>query len=148
MNKASNIIITKFLIYIYTILVAYILSVSVSFFLPKNSIEFQESSAIKIDYDRYMGFYSTKTININNRKQIINQTLNKYELKAIYSTTNHSGWAIVQNKTTKESSILTQFSKLDNYKLIRLYKDNIVFELSGKEYNLQIQDLKIKLGDK
>jgi len=142
MNINFNTFLEKTIPYISIVLFVYILSSVASLFLPKSGIEFSDNSNINLSYKKYDGFYSNtknSTPIIDNTIQKENmQTLSKYELKAIYSTSENGGWAIVQEKSSNKSIIIGQYEKFNGYTLTRLYKNYIVFEKNLKEFKIEL----------
>lgn len=143
MNSNFNTSFSKLIPYAITILCAYVLATIVFIFLPKSGVDFEDTSSTSIIYKKYDGFYSKvnilKTPKINKKieKKDI-QTLSKYILKAVYSTTSNGGWITIEEKSTKKSIILEQYEKLNNYTLTKLYKKYVVFENNLKEYKLEL----------
>lgn len=145
MNIDFNTYLRRYSPYIFTILIAYVLATIVFFFLPKHGVEFIETSENGVTYKKYDAFYS-KVKFVNNKPKITNNTsnrtniesLSKYILKAIYSTTSNSGWIIIEEKSSKKTIILEQSNKLKDYELTKLYKKYVIFERSGKEYKLEL----------
>lgn len=142
MNINFNTFLRKYSLYIFTVLVAYVLTTIFFLFLPKSGVEFNESSRNGISYQQYDGFYSK--VKVTNRPKEENRverrlaTLSKYLLKAVYSTESNSGWVIIENKTNRKTMILEQGQKLDGYTLEALYKNYIIFEKESKEYKLEL----------
>ncbi len=140
MNKNFNIL-NKIIPYIYVVLSAYVISAIISLYLPKSSIEFQDTKTINIEYKKYGGFYSisgNEPVYTSNSKKDNIETLERYELKAVYSTLDNKGWIIVEQKGSNNSVILQQFDELNGYTLIKLYKDYVIFTKNSKEYKLEI----------
>ncbi len=142
MNLPFNTILQKILPYAFIILSAYIISTILFLFLPKSGVAFVEESTSTLVYKKYSGFYSRVKINIPKidkkipKKNI--QTLLKYRLKAIYSTTSNGGWASVEDKSSSQSTIIEQHEKLNGYTLTKLYKNYVIFEKNLKEFKLEL----------
>ncbi len=131
------------------LLISYFLSMLFFIFLPKSSIEFEESNVNTLTYSEYKGFYSQGS-NISLGNEIKSQVgsikkLSDYRLKAIYAKEDLSGWIIVENIKNNDSLILEQDSNLDNYILKKLYKNYVIFLRDEVEYKLVIpEDSSIK----
>ena len=147
MNINFNILLQKILPFAFVILVAYIMTSLFSLFLPKSGIDFTEDSSSSLVYERYNGFYS-KVSAINTpkidkkieRKSI--ETLSKYQLKAVYSTTSNGGWAIIEEKSSNKSTILEQFQKFNGYTLTKLFRNFVIFEKDLKEFKIELPNEK------
>ncbi|PLY08331.1 MAG: hypothetical protein C0625_01730 [Arcobacter sp.] len=142
MNINYNTFIEKIIPYAFVILFAYVLTTIFSLFLPKSGVDFSDSSNINLRYQKYDGFYSNVRIDtpkIDKRIETKNiETLSKYELKAVYSTENNGGWAIIQEKTSNKSTIIEQYEKFNEYTLTKLYKNHIIFEKNLKEFKIEL----------
>lgn len=140
MNEVFSTMFKKILIYIYIILFAYILNTIIFVFLPKDSVEFIDESNLSINYKKYNGFYSLNTVSTISKPKEIKKvaSLSKYQLKAVYSTTSNGGWAIIQDKSSNESVILSQYEKFNGYTLTKLFNSYIIFEKNLKEFKLEL----------
>lgn len=144
MNINFNTFLQKFSPYIFAILLAYVISTVIFFFLPKSGVDFVENNDNSVSYKNYDAFYSkTKvpTIKPTNTRKIQKakiETLSRYILKAVYSTQSNTGWAIIEEKSSKKSIILEQNQELEGYTLSRLYKKYVIFENNLKEYKLEL----------
>ncbi|XOB63363.1 hypothetical protein ACMC56_06030 [Campylobacterota bacterium DY0563] len=142
MNLNFNKILKTLFPYIYIALAAYIISTIIFLFLPKSSVEFEDVSLNQIEYKNYSGFYSSTATVVNNRvdnrTNISLDSLSKYVLKAIYSTTTNSGWIIIESKSSKDTTILQQLDEFNGYTLTKLYKKYVIFEKNAKEYKLEL----------
>lgn len=141
----------KLLPFAYLILCSYFIATILFIYLPKNGIDFVKESSSNLDYKKY-DFYSTikkideqQNIQSQNNKSI--QTLDKYELKAIYSTTNNKGWINIEEKSGNESYVLSFRDEIDGYKLEKIDKNYVIFIKNGKEYKLEIKDKEISNFD-
>lgn len=142
MNLPFNTILQKLLPYIFVILGAYIITTILFLFLPKSGVDFTEESTSTLKYKKYSGFYSrvkvsTPKIDKKIKKKNI-QTLSKYQLKAVYSTTSNGGWASVEEKSSSKSTIIEQYEKFNGYTLTKLYKNYVIFEKNLKEFKLEL----------
>jgi type II secretion system protein C len=149
MNIDFNKLIQKLIPYAFLLLLAYLVSTIVFVYLPKNGVDFINNSSENLEYRKYDGFYSTTKPIVKKKevKKIVKQeTLSKYILKAIYSTTSNSGWVTIENKQNKKSYILSQFEELDGYILTKLYKNYVVLEKQAKEYRLDIAQANKKVA--
>ena len=141
----------KLLPFAYLILYSYFIATILFIYLPKNGVDFVKESSSNLDYKKY-DFYSTikkideqQNIQSQNNKSI--QTLDKYELKAIYSTTNNKGWINIEEKSGNESYVLSFRDEIDGYKLEKIDKNYVIFIKNGKEYKLEIKDKEISNFD-
>ncbi|WP_072682459.1 site-2 protease family protein [Arcobacter sp. LA11] len=142
MNINFNTFLEKTVPYAFVILFAYVLMTIFSLLLPKNGIEFLDNSNISLPYQKYDGFYSNVKMNTPKIDKKIKvktiETLSKYQLKAVYSTSNNGGWAIIQEKSSNKSTILEQYEKFNGYTLTKLYKKYIVFEKNLEEFKIEL----------
>ena len=141
MNIDFNKLIQKLIPYAFLLLLAYLVSTIFFIYLPKNGVDFIDTSTQTLEYKKYDGFYSNIKTAIKKKevKKVVKQeTLSKYILKAIYSTTLNSGWVTIENKQNKKSYILSQFEEIDGYILTKLYKNYVILEKQAKEYRLNI----------
>lgn len=142
MNLNFNKILKTIFPYIYIALAAYIISTIIFLFLPKNGVDFEDVSLNQLEYKNYSGFYSSNGVVINNRLKnranISLDSLSKYILKAIYSTSSNSGWIIIESKSSKDTTILQQLEEFNGYTLTKLYKKYVIFEKNSKEYKLEL----------
>ena len=143
MNSIFNRFFQENRFYIYIILFAYIVASLISLFLPKSGVDFLEDSTTNLIYKKYEGFYTNnvkvtapKTVDLVKSTKL--ETLSKYTLKAIYSTTLNGGWIIVENKSSKKSMIIEKDEKLNGHTLIKLYKNFVIFQNRSKEYKLEL----------
>ncbi len=155
MNSVFNTLFQKFIPYIIVILFAYLISAIIFIFLPKIGIDFKENSSQSISYKKYDGFYSK--IKVTNSKKIKKtmvekeiSLLSRYKLKAVYSTTSNSGWAIIQD-TSSKTVILEKDQEFKGYTLTKLFKKYIIFEKDLNEYKLELpknKDINYKIEKK
>ncbi len=142
MNLNFNKILKTIFPYIYIALATYIISTIIFLFLPKNGVDFEDVSLNQLEYKNYSGFYSSNGVVINNRLKnranISLDSLSKYILKAIYSTSSNSGWIIIESKSSKDTTILQQLEEFNGYTLTKLYKKYVIFEKNSKEYKLEL----------
>lgn len=141
MTINSNTLVQKLTPYIIIVLIAYLLNTIIFSFLPKSGVDFIEQSNTSLGYTKYSGFYSQ--INSNEKEEVVKiekkdiQTLSKYNLTAIYSTSSNGGWISLEDKT--KSYILSQWEDINGYILTKLYKNYVIFEKSAKEYRLDMK---------
>lgn len=140
MNLDLNKILKRIFPFIYIALFAYIISTIIFLFLPKQGKTFEDTSLSQLEYQNYVGFYPTTNIPKINKPVKVKDldTISKYNLKAIYSTTSNSGWIIIEDKTSKKSTILQQFENFNGYILTKLFKKYIIFEKNSKEFKLEL----------
>lgn len=143
MNIDINKIIQNSIPYAFAVLIAYILASAIYVYLPKSGVEYIQDETKTLEYRKYDGFYNQvtkKEVKKAQKKTAKKQeTLDKYILKAIYSTTKNGGWITIENKRGNKSYILSQYDELDGYILTKLYKNYVIFEKSAKEYKLEIK---------
>lgn len=147
MNIDFNKSFEKILPFLYVIFFSYLMATILFFCLPKDGVEFIKDSGSTLEYKKY-DFYS-KIKKFEDKQQFGNQnskliqTLDKYDLKAIYSTTNNKGWINIEEKSGMESYILSYGDKIDDYELIALFKTYVLFRKNNKEYKLEITEKEI-----
>jgi type II secretion system protein C len=139
MNINFDLIIQKLLPYFYIFLIAYLLNSLFFFYLPKIGVDFQDTSLSNLEYKKYSGFYSNVEM-IQEKEQ--NKTTNiesllKYNLKAIYSTSSNGGWITIEK--AEKSYILSQGEEIDGYILKKLFKNYVIFEKLSKEYRVDLK---------
>lgn len=143
MNINFDLIIQKLLPYFYIFLVAYLLNSLLFFYLPKIGVNYEDISFSNLEYKKYSGFYTNVEI-IEEKEQNKNdniESLSKYNLKAIYSTSSNGGWITIEK--AEKSYILSLGEDIDGYVLKKLFKNYVIFEKLSKEYRV---DLKEKEG--
>lgn len=143
MNLNFNTFLQKLLPYLFTSLLAYVITTITFIFLPKSGVDFVQKENTSLSYQIYDGFYlSTKVLeNKESERKIVKeelQTLTKYQLKAVYSTSSNGGWIIIEEKSSKKSTILKQLEKFHGYTLAKLYKTYVIFERDSNKYKLEI----------
>lgn len=139
MNINFNKLLQNLMPFLYVIFMAYILSVLVFFFLPKNGVEFVLDKSSNLEYRKYSFYSNTKKTEdktLKENKTI--QTLDKYQLKAIYYVNSNKGWITVQEKAGNKSHILSHGEEIDGYVLNELFFDYVIFIKNEKEYKLEI----------
>lgn len=149
MNIDFNKLIQKLIPFAFIFLLAYLISTLVFVYLPKSGLDFVDNSTQNLEYKKYDGFYSNVKIIVKKkeRNKIPKQeTLSKYVLKAIYSTTSNGGWITIENKQNKKSYIISQSEELDGYILTKLFKNYVVLEKETKEYRLDIEQVNKKVA--
>lgn len=141
MNINFNKIFLYSLPFIYIAIVTYIISTILFFILPKTGVNFTENSNVNLDYKKYR-FYSTiSNPKIEGLKNGSAQNLDKYNLKAIFSTQSNGGLAIIEEKSSlKDNLTLNAGEDINGYLLTKLYKDYVLFTKDGKEYILKIDN--------
>ncbi len=140
MNTNFNKIIQKSIPYAFIILIAYIIGTVIFVFLPKSGVDFIRKDNESLAYKKYDGFYLRDIKQEKNKqKDIDRKSLSDYLLKGIYSTSSNSGWIIVQDNNKNKSYILSQYEKLDDYVLSKLFKNFVIFEKAGKEFTLEMK---------
>jgi len=144
MNIDFNKLIQKLIPYAFILLIAYLISTIIFILLPRNGVDFIDNSTQSLSYKKYDGFYSNAKTIIR-KKKVKQETLSKYILKAIYSTTLNSGWITIENKQDNKSYILSQFEEIDGYILTKLYKNYVILEKQAKEYRLDIKQINEKV---
>lgn len=145
MNINFSRLFQKTLPFVYIIFSSYICASMLFFYLPKTGVDFVKDSSTNLDYKKYEFYSIPKKSEIqqfeNQNKNI--QTLDKYELKAIYSTISNKGWINIEDKSSNQSHILSFGDKIDEYELFALFKDYVLFRKNNKEYKLEIKEKEI-----
>ncbi|MFK2824059.1 hypothetical protein ACH5BK_13945 [Arcobacter sp. YIC-80] len=144
MNISFNKLLQSLMPFIYISLFVYVIMSIIASFLPKNSIEYISENSSYLQYNKYDGFYNTKTVSIpiQNKQRTEIKSLSSYRLKGIYSTNTNSGWAIIENNRDKSSYFIAQYEELDGYVLTKLFKNYVIFEKQAKEYKLELNKQK------
>ena len=144
MNINFNKVFQNLMPFLYVIFIAYILSVIVFLFLPKNGVEFIENKFLNLEYKKYSFYSNTEKIEdkISKENKVI-QTLDRYQLKAIYYVNSKKGWITVQEKIGNKSYILSYGESIDGYILSEFFLNNVIFIKNEKEYKLEIEKSKI-----
>lgn len=139
MNTTINLLIKKLLPYIFIALFAYVLNTVLFSFLSKKGVNFIKNDEISIEYKKYSGFY-THNVNKVEAKQETQkevESMRNYNLKAIYSMNDNSGWISLEKANS--SFILSQWEEIDGYILTKLFKNYVIFEKAAVEYKLEIK---------
>ncbi|MCT7633792.1 hypothetical protein, partial [Aliarcobacter butzleri] len=140
MNINFNKIFELFLPFIYITIILYLFSTILFFFLPKSGVTFIDKNRFDLEYKRY-GFY-IKSLDLENETNNSIQTLDRYDLKGIFSTQS-GGFIIIEEKTvSKENLILSLEQKVNGYLLKKIFKNYVIFIKNDKEYILKINDEK------
>lgn len=146
MSTTINLIIKKFLPFVYLVLLAYFINAVLFVFLPKSGVELSKKDDIGIEFRKFSGFYSSKAQVVQEKKEETKKeevtSLTKYKLKAIYSKEDNSGWASVESSNGTKSYILSQWEELDGYILTKLYRSHVIFEKAAVEYKLELEKTK------
>lgn len=142
MNSNINILIKKLQVYFYIAIFAYMISSFLSIYLPKSDINFSQEDNQILQYKKYSGFYSNVKVEVVEKKEekrdLKVKTLDKYKLKAIYSTQENSGWISLEDEKLNKSHILSQWEEIDGYILTKLFKNHVIFEKQTVEYKLEL----------
>lgn len=142
MNLNINILIKKLQAYFYIAIFAYMISSFLSIYLPKDDINFLQEDNKALEYKKFSGFYSNIKIEVVEKKEekreIKVKNLDKYKLKAIYSTQENSGWISLEDEKQNKSYILSQWEDIDGYILTKLFKNHVIFEKEALEYKLEL----------
>lgn len=139
MNINFDLIIQKLLPYFYIFLIVYLLNSLLFFYLPKIGVDFEDTSSSNLEYKKYSGFYTNVEI-IQEKEQNRNtnvESLLKYNLKAIYSTSSNGGWITIEK--AEKSYILSLGEEIDGYVLKKLFKNYVIFEKLSKEYRVDLK---------
>lgn len=150
MNINFSKLFQKLIPFIYIILIAYILNSILFFFLPKDGVSYIKDSSSTLDYKKYDFYSNIKKIEDRSFEQIKDkplQTLEKYDLKAIYFTAFDKGWITIEEKSRTQSHILAYGEEIDGYVLFKLFKNYVLFKKNNKEYKLEIKEKEISNFD-
>lgn len=150
MNINFSKLFQKLIPFIYIILITYILNSILFFFLPKDGVSYIKDSSSTLDYKKYDFYSNIKKIEDRSFEQIKDkplQTLEKYDLKAIYYTAFDKGWITIEEKSRTQSYILAYGEEIDGYVLFKLFKNYVLFKKNNKEYKLEIKEKEISNFD-
>ncbi|RBQ31945.1 hypothetical protein CRU92_04035 [Arcobacter sp. FW59] len=139
MNINFNKIFLYIFPFIYIIVFIYFITTIMFFLLPRSGITFIENKNTNLPYQKYSYYLKTNTIGQNNINTKNIQTLDRYELKAIVSTSSNKGWIIIEEKSgNKENLTLFYSDEVNGYLLEKIFKDHVIFIKNGKEYILKL----------
>ncbi len=141
MNIDFNKVVLKSLPYILIIVFIYTITTIASLFLPKYGVSFIENNNENIKYKQYKFYsnlkYSNEQNNSFDTKNI--QKLDRYELKAIVSSSLNKGWIIIEEKFgNRENITLFYGEEIHGYYVKNIFKDYVIFEKNKKEYILKL----------
>ncbi len=139
MSTNINLLLKRFLPFIFIFLLAYLITSVLFFFLPKIGVDYIKNDNLNLEYKRYSGFYS----NIKKVKKIKTvkkdaTPLTQFKLKAIYSQNDHSGWVVIEDKSNSKNHILKQEEEINGYKLVEIFDKFAFFKKYGKKYKLEL----------
>lgn len=141
MNINFNKIFLYSLPFLYITMVTYIISTILFFILPKTGVNFTENSNVNLDYKKYRFYLTISNPKIEGLKNGSAQNLDKYNLKAIFSTQSNGGLVVIEEKSSlKDNLTLNAGEDINGYLLTKLYKDYVLFTKDGKEYILKIDN--------
>lgn len=143
MNINFNLIFKSFIPFSIILLVVYLITTVIYFYLPKNNtLEVKEQNYI-VEYKKYniSKSFQEKVI----KKEVVKQTAKKeYKLissivlKAIYQKNNNRGWIIISEKKLSKTHILGIDDSFNNYRLKSIYSNYVIFVKGSKEYKLSL----------
>lgn len=140
MNIDFNKVILKSLPYIIIIVVVYTITTILFLLLPKYGLSFVDNNDNFI-YKPYKFYSNTKNSNVQNNKidEKNIETLDRYELKAIVSSSLNKGWIIIEEKFgNRENITLFYGEEINGYYVKNIFKDYIIFEKNKKEFILKL----------
>lgn len=128
--------------YLYIFLFAYGVNAVLFSYLPKNSIQNKIESKNQINYSTYNTFFNKAPL-IKEEESMKKEyfTVDKIRVKAIYAQKNNEGLAILEDKNTKKSSIITVGQNFKTYTLKKLFNTYIILEKDEKEYKVVLLKL-------
>jgi len=142
MNTNIDNFIKKIVPFLVVILLAYILTVSLGFFLPNKGINYI-SDNVSLKQTNYVSLFSQEKTVAKVKKDIKtnipNTTLKEFKLNAIYYLSDNGGW-IVLVKRNGETLILEKGEEVNGYKLISLFKNHVIFEKNNKEFKIVLDE--------
>ena len=132
----------KLIPYFIVMSVGYILSSLIYFILPHQGVNSKPTApSTHLEYKRFniqQLFQKNKVVSASIEvKKIEYQLLSNITLKAIYTITEEQGWIIIAGKSNK-TFLLSIDDKFKGYKLVRLYKNYVIFDKAGVEYKLEL----------
>lgn len=136
--------ISKIIPFLVVVLVAYVINIALSFYLPKTSID-KSNEGLNLTKNSFNGLYENdikKELKENSQKlspKIVNETLKEFTLNAIYYLNDNSGW-IILIKRNGDTVILEKDEEVNGYKLVSLFKNHVIFEKNNKEFKLVLDE--------
>ena len=134
----------KFLLpYSFIFLFVYIFNSILFLNLPKKQVEVINLNNKDVKYAVYNNFFSAeikekKKGKKNELKEYL--SIDKIILSAIYKQDDENSWAIVQDKNSKETQILSIGEEYKSYKLKKVFPSYIILEKNSKEYKIVFLD--------
>ena len=127
--------------FIGALLLAKFLSIILMLFLPDSHNEKNTPSSVSIEFRNYkvdeaFGFH-TRSQNDAMQTNGATHDLKDFILKAIYKRGN-SGYIVIVNKSSKESTVLAKDETYQNYTLTHIFTKYVIFTKNGVNYNLKL----------
>ncbi|MBD3840501.1 MAG: hypothetical protein IE909_01220 [Campylobacterales bacterium] len=149
MNINFNTLIKSIIPFVYTIIVAFCITVILFVILPSGSVKPNNNLNTDIQYNRY--YIKNLFEKIEPKVEPVKKVepakkeyalIDSIELQAIYANEDHSGFCLIAEKSSKQTYMLSYGDMFKDYKLIQLFATYIIFEKNNQEYKLSIVDEK------
>jgi len=153
MNINFNTIVSKSIPFVGLASLAYALNTGLYFYLPKTLEYNPVSYNYNIEYSKYKFDKNLKEIIIKKKKVVEKKKVVKKKeyklnanivLKAIYASSNNSGWIIIGEKSSSKTYMLSIGEKFKEFELQLVYSTYAIFTKNNKEYRLDLLSEKEK----
>lgn len=141
MNINFNKLIKFIIPFFYISTVVYLIEVGLYIYLPKNHIVNIKHNLTTLEYKRFnivKSYIDTKEKINQNKVKKEYKLLSNLILKAIYVSSEHKGWIIIEQRKNHNTHILECNEYFNGYKLVSLYSNYVVFVKNHKEYSLKL----------
>lgn len=132
--------------YAIIFLFVYLFNSILFLYLPKKPLQVDHISQNDIKYSSYNGFF-TKEISIIENKEIKKEylSIDKIVLKAIYLQNENIAWAVMQEKNSSKTKIVSLGEEYKSYILKKVFKTYVILEKYNKEYKIILNNMNTKL---
>ena len=145
MNINYNSQIKNFILILSAILVAYISSTVLYFYLPKEAPLINLKVVESLEYKRYniKNAFQVKKIKQKVVKKVVKKKkeykfLSNVILTAVYAMADNSGFIVLKEKNKNDTVMLSQNEKFKGYTLIKIFAQYVIFTKNSKEYKLSM----------
>lgn len=138
MNTNIDNFIKKIIPFLILLLLAYLSSVLFSMLLPDVGVNHIKNEAL-LKQVSYKNIYSEEKVKKIIKSKPETKNLNEFKLNAIYQLKDNSGWVILV-KRNGETVILEKGEQINDYRLILLFNNHIIFEKNNKEFKLVLDN--------
>jgi general secretion pathway protein C len=147
MNINFNNMIKQSLVYISTILIAFIISSVLYIYLPKTAPIVIDDQKKPLKYNKYQvkKSFKEKQNKIIKKAAVVRKTkeyqlINNIILKAIFALSNNKGFIMIAEKSSSVSHTLKVGDVFKNYKLKSIYPSYVIFTKGTNEYKLTMDN--------